>query len=51
MMEPEPEYYDVDGMKRILALSIGKFDRLSPLPNSMCDKVESTFDKKVNADI
>jgi hypothetical protein len=36
----EPEYYDIDGMKRILALSIGKFENLDPLPNSSYDKVE-----------
>ena len=36
----EPEYYNIDGMKRILALSIGKFENLDPLPNSSYDKVE-----------
>ena len=45
-MEPEPEYYDIDGMKRILALSIGKFDKLPELRNSVFDKVELTVYSK-----
>lgn len=33
------DYYDVRGMKRILAISVGEFNALDPLPNSQIDKV------------